>query len=89
MYILNIFFLDFIDNEPASISTNLRHSSLNSNVSNIYVKFEDWVLHGERDIHVQKIKVQKTIFRYIFHFLRVLIVDFLKLNTIRKVSHSV
>ena len=35
----------------------LRHSSLNSNVFNTYVKSQVCNLHNERDIHVQKIKV--------------------------------
>ena len=38
---------------------NLRHSSLNSNVFNAYVKFQMCVMHNERDIHIQKIKVKK------------------------------
>ena len=36
---------------------NLRHSSPYSIVLNAYVKLEDWVLHGDRGIHIQKIKV--------------------------------
>ena len=35
----------------------LRHSSLNSNVFNLYVKSQVCNLHNERGIHVQKIKV--------------------------------
>ena len=36
---------------------NLRHSSLDSNVFNMYVQFQVFNLHDKRDIHVQKIKV--------------------------------
>ena len=31
----------------------------------MYVKFEGWVLHSEKEIHVQKNKSAKTIFGYI------------------------
>ena len=37
--------------------TNLRHSFLNSYVFDMYVHFEGWVLYGEKDIYVKKIKV--------------------------------
>ena len=36
---------------------NLRHSSLYSNVFDMYVQFQVFNLHDKRDIHVQKIKV--------------------------------
>ena len=48
----------------------LRHSSLDSNVNNTYAKFHSWNLHSKRDMYVQKIKVKKSIFRYIYHYLR-------------------
>ena len=38
----------------------MRHSSLNGNVLNMYVIFEGWVLHSEKDIHVQKIKCKNN-----------------------------
>ena len=42
---------------------NLRHSSLHSNVFKVYVKFQVWIMHDERDIDVQKIKVKNLFFR--------------------------
>ena len=61
---------------------NLRHSSLNSNVVNAYVKFQGCVMHNKRDIHVQKIKVKKHFFRYILHSAWELFVYFNILYTI-------
>ena len=59
---------------------NLRHCSLNRNVFNIYVEFQVWVLHGERDSHVDKIKVKKKLKKnYICHSFRVKLVYFHKL----------
>ena len=44
---------------------NLRHSSLDSNVFNMYVKFQICNLHNKRGVHVQKIKVKKIILEFI------------------------
>ena len=41
----------------------LRHSSLSNNVFNTYGESQLWVVHSERVIHLQKIKVKKIIFR--------------------------
>ena len=42
---------------------NLRHSSLDSNVFNMYGKYQVGGIYNKKDIHVQKIKVKKLIFR--------------------------
>ena len=39
----------------------LRHASLEENVMNAYIKFHYWEANFQRDIHVQKIKVKKSI----------------------------
>ena len=67
----------------------LRHISLNNNVLNRYGKFQLWVMHIKRVIHVQKIKVQKIIFKYISFSRKKLIINFHKLYTFRKASYSV
>ena len=71
-----------------SLCKNLRHSSLGSNVFKGYTTFQVGGLYNERDIHVQKIKVQKLILRYITYYLRDLAVYFHKLYLICKVSDS-
>ena len=43
--------------------TNLRHSSLNSNVFHKYQKFQIFYVDIKGDMHDQKIKVKKYIFR--------------------------
>ena len=43
----------------------LLHSSLKNNVFSAHVKFQCWIVHSERDIHVQRIKVQTIFFEYI------------------------
>ena len=42
-----------------NIYKNLGHSSLNSNVLNINVKFQAYVVHSKRDIYVKKNKSSK------------------------------
>ena len=44
-------------------------SFVDSKVRNKYAKFQVWILHSKRDLYVQKIKVKKSIFRYIFYYL--------------------
>ena len=44
---------------------NLRHRSLQMNVSYGYVKFHHWKIINKVDILVQKIKVKKSIFRFL------------------------
>ena len=34
-------------------------NSLKKNAFNAHVKFQTWIVHSERDVHVQKIKVRK------------------------------
>ena len=46
-------------------------------------------MYNERVIHVQNIKVQKIIFRYILHSRKKLIINFYKLYNLRKASYSV
>ena len=53
---LNIF-SRFFKKQTRTYIKNLRHSSLDSNVLNMYVKYQVCNLHNERGIHVQKIKV--------------------------------
>ena len=64
--ILNIF-STFHRKSTRTYMENLRHSSLNSNVFNIYRKVSD--SYSKKDIDIQKIKVKKYIFGYISHFL--------------------
>ena len=45
-------------------------------------------MNNKRDIHVQKINVQKIVFRYLSRSLRELIVYFHKLYIIGKASNS-
>ena len=45
-------------------------------------------MYSKRDIHVQKIKVQKSIFRYISHFLKEMTMHLYHPDIIRKVSYS-
>ena len=45
-------------------------------------------MYSERDIHVQKTKVQKLIFRYIPHFLKEMTMHLYHLHIIRKASYS-
>ena len=49
---------------------NLRHNSLDSNVLNMYGKYQVGGMYNKRDIHVQKIKIKKQIFRFVLHYLR-------------------
>ena len=44
---------------------NLRHGSLQINVFYMYVKFHGWEMIIKGDILVQKIKVRKSIFRFL------------------------
>ena len=71
-----------------NIYKNLGHSSLNSNVLNINVKFQAYVVHSKRDIYVKKIKVQKLMFRYIPPSLKEMTTHLYHLQIIRKVSYS-
>ena len=59
---LLIFFLDFLKKQTRAYIKILRHSSLDSNVVNMYVRFQGCNLYNQRDIHGQKIKVKKLIF---------------------------
>ena len=60
--------------------------SLDSNVFNMYVKFQVSNLYNERDIYVQKIKV-KSIFEYILYCLTDSPVDFYYIYVIKQVSY--
>ena len=64
---------------------SLRQGSLKNNVFNSNVKFQVWVVHSKRDIHVQKIKV----FEYIFLSFKEMIVCFNEVFIITKASYSV
>ena len=44
---------------------DLRHDSLHINVFYKYVKFYGWEMNVKRDISVQKIKVKKSIFKFL------------------------
>ena len=57
---------------------NLRHSSLDSNIFNMYGKYQVGGTYSKKDINVQKIKV-KLIFRYVILYLRDWIFNFHKL----------
>ena len=59
-----IFFLDFLKKQTRAYIKILRHSSLDSNVFNMYVRFEVCNLYNEKVIDVQKIKVKRLIFEY-------------------------
>ena len=48
----------------------------------MYGKYQVGDMHDKRDIHVQKIKVKKLIFRCILHYLRDGTVNFHKLFSI-------
>ena len=83
-----IFFLDFLRKKTRTCITNLRHSSLDSNVFDMYVRFQLSNLHIERAIHVQKIKVQTIIFEYIPLRFTDSIVHFYQIHIIRKVLYA-
>ena len=57
LFISLIIFSIFKRKQTKTYIKNLRHSSLDSNVFNMYIKFQVCNLHNKRDIHVQKIKV--------------------------------
>ena len=54
----------------------------------MYAKLQVGCMYNKRDIHIQKIKVEKLIFRYIIHYIRDLAVYFHKRYTICKISDS-
>ena len=83
IHIEGTFFQNFIKNELGAIL-----KTLNSNVLNINVKFQAYVLHSKRDIYVQKIKVKKLMFRYIPPSLKEMTRHLYDLHIIRKVSYS-
>ena len=80
VYFSEYLFLDFIENKPGQI---------NSNIFNRYIKFQVWAMHNERYIKVQNIKVNTLFYRYILHSAQQLIIYFHILYTISKVSHYV
>ena len=85
---LNIF-SRFYRKQTKTYLKNLRHSSLGSNIFIIYVKFHVCNLHNKRDIHVQKIKVQKLILEFIPYCLTDSTVDSYEIYIIKKVPYSV
>ena len=70
IHFFEYYFQNFIENEPRPTSKNLRHSSLDSNVFNTYVKFQVWVVRTKGDMHFQKIKLKNIFSRYVSYYLR-------------------
>ena len=69
--------------------TNMIIESMEMQVFNTYGKFQLWVVHTKRAIHVQKKKFKKS-FSDKFHIFRKrLNINFDKLYTFRKTSYSV
>ena len=64
-------------------------SSLYSNITNTYVKFQVWIVHNERDMDIQKIKVKKLFARYNLDYVGELFVYFDIICTNRKDRYSV
>ena len=69
--------------------TNLRHSSLHSNVFSVYQKFQAYIAHSKEDIYVQKIKVKKYIFVYSYPYLLNQEIYIHIVYIIRKASYSI
>ena len=42
----------------------MRHTSLHIYIMNTWLKFETFILNDERDIHVKKMYMKKTNFRF-------------------------
>ena len=56
------FFSTFHKKRMNTCITNLRHSSLHSNVFSMYQKFQAYIVHSKGDMYVQKIKVKRIHF---------------------------
>ena len=87
IFILHIF-SRFYRKQTKTYIKNLRHSSLDSNILNIYLKFQTCNLHNKRAIHVQKIKVKKIILEFMPYCLTGSTVDSYKIYIIKKVPKS-